>query len=169
MLRGIKPRYGKFAVTGNHEYYAGLDKALEFTRGAGFSLLHGASVDIGPIVIAGVDDRTGVQVRGERPVSDRQVLSKLDRAKFVLFLKHQPDPEPDALGAFDLMLSGHTHRGQIWPFTYFTMLFYPLNAGRYDLGQGSILYVSRGTGTWGPPIRFLSSPQVTIVELVRKR
>ena len=169
MLRGIKPRYGKFAVTGNHEYYAGLDKALEFTRGAGFSLLHGASVDVGPIVIAGVDDRTATQMSRQRPASDREVLSKLDRAKFVLFLKHQPDPEPDALGAFDLMLSGHTHRGQIWPFTYFTMLFYPLNAGRYDLGQGSILYVSRGTGTWGPPIRFLSPPQVTIVELVRKR
>ncbi len=167
MLREIQPRYGKFAVTGNHEYYAGLDKALEFTRASGFTLLRGEAVDVGPIVIAGVDERTAVQMLGLRPAPDREVLSKLDRAKFTLFLKHQPDPDPDALGGFDLMLSGHTHRGQIWPFTYFTLLFYPLNAGRYDLGQGSMLYVSRGSGTWGPPIRFLSPPQVTIVELVR--
>jgi uncharacterized protein len=169
LLQGIRPRYGKFAVTGNHEYYAGLDKALEFTQASGFTLLRHEAVDIGPIVVAGVDDRTAMQVSGERPASDREVLSRSDRTKFVLFLKHQPDPDPDALGAFDLMLSGHTHRGQIWPFTYFTRLFYPLNAGRYELGQGSILYVSRGTGTWGPPIRFLSPPQVTVVELVRKR
>jgi predicted MPP superfamily phosphohydrolase len=168
LLQDIRPRYGRFAVTGNHEYYAGLDKALEFTRGAGFTLLRGAAVDAGPIVVAGVDDRTALQAAGERPASDRQVLSQLDRAKFILFLKHQPQPDPDTVGAFDLMLSGHTHRGQIWPFRYFTELFYPLNAGRYDLGQGSVLHVSRGTGTWGPPIRFLSPPQVTIVELVRK-
>jgi uncharacterized protein len=167
-LQEIRPRYGKFAVTGNHEYYAGLDKALEFTQAAGFTLLRGEAVEAGPIVVAGVDDRTALQVAGVRPASDRQVLSQLDRAKFILFLKHQPQPDPDTVGAFDLMLSGHTHRGQIWPFRHFTQLFYPLNAGRYDLGQGSVLHVSRGTGTWGPPIRFLSPPQVTIVELVRK-
>jgi predicted MPP superfamily phosphohydrolase len=167
-LQEIRPQYGKFAVTGNHEYYAGLDKALEFTRAAGFTLLRGEAVEAGPIVVTGVDDRTALQVAGERPASDRQVLSRLDRAKFILFLKHQPQPDPGTVGAFDLMLSGHTHRGQIWPFRYFTQLFYPLNAGRYDLGQGSILYVSRGTGTWGPPIRFLSPPHVTIVELIRK-
>lgn len=167
-LREIRPRYGKFAVTGNHEFYAGLDKALEFTRAAGFTLLRGEAADAGPIVVAGVDDPTASQVLGERPASDRQVLSTLDRAKFILFLKHQPRPDPDAVGAFDLMLSGHTHRGQIWPFRYLTQLFFPLNAGHYDLGQGSVVYVSRGTGTWGPPIRFLSPPQVTIIELVRK-
>jgi predicted MPP superfamily phosphohydrolase len=169
LLQEIRPQYGKFAVTGNHDYYAGLDRALEFTRGAGFAVLRGEARDIGPIGIAGVDDHTGVYMLGERPTSDRDVLSALDPAKFILFLKHQPDPHPGALGRFDLMLSGHTHQGQIWPFRYFTRIFYPLNAGRYELGRGSILYVSRGSGTWGPPVRFLSPPEVTIIELVRKR
>jgi predicted MPP superfamily phosphohydrolase len=69
---------------------------------------------------------------------------------------------------YDLMLSGHTHKGQIWPFTYFSARAHLLHAGRYDIGKGSIVYTSRGTGTWGPPIRFLSPPEVTVIELVRK-
>ncbi len=168
LLQEIRPKYGKFAITGNHEYYAGIEKALKFTRQSGFTMLRGDSRDLGPIGIAGVDDRTGVRLGVDRPESDQTVIEALDRRKFVLFLKHQPLPDPDAIGRFDLMLSGHTHKGQIWPFTYLSMLTYPMNAGRYDLGKGSVLRVSRGTGTWGPPIRFLSSPEVTVIELVRK-
>lgn len=168
LLQEVKPRYGKFAVTGNHEYYAGLEKSLEFTRQAGLTLLRNEALDLGVITIAGVDDRTGVQLKVEQPESDRALLARLDRSKFTLFLKHQPKPDADALGLFDLMLSGHTHRGQIWPFTYLSMLSYPLNAGRYELGKGSVLYTSRGSGTWGPPIRFLAPPEVTVIELVRK-
>ncbi len=168
LLQEIKPRYGKFAITGNHEYYAGLEAALKFTREAGFTLLLNEARDIGPINIAGVNDRAGAQLKVDGPRPDREVLSKLDRKKFVLFLKHQPHPDADAIGMFDLVLSGHTHKGQIWPFTFISTLAHPLQAGRYDLGRGSILYTSRGTGTWGPPIRFLSPPEVTVIELVRK-
>jgi uncharacterized protein len=169
LLQDIHAKHGKFAITGNHEYYAGLDTALEFTRLAGFTMLRDEAQDIGPIVIAGVDDRTSVQVRLGKPATDRDVLSPLDRKKFVLFLKHQPHPDADAIGLFDLALSGHTHKGQIWPFTYLSKRAHPLHAGRYDLGKGSIIYVSRGTGTWGPPIRFLAPPEVTVIELVRKK
>ena len=86
----------------------------------------------------------------------------------MLFLKHQPHPDADAIGMYDLMLSGHTHKGQIWPFTYFSQRAHPLHAGRYDVGKGSVVYTSRGTGTWGPPIRFLAPPEVTVIEVVRK-
>jgi predicted MPP superfamily phosphohydrolase len=168
LLQDIQAKHGKFAITGNHEYYAGLDAALEFTRHAGFTMLRGEARDIGPIVIAGVDDRTSVQMKMGRPVTDHDVLSKLDRKKFVLFLKHQPHPDENAIGLFDLMLSGHTHKGQIWPFTYISRRAHPLHAGRYDVGKGSVVYTSRGTGTWGPPIRFLSPPEVTVIEVVRK-
>jgi len=65
-------------------------------------------------------------------------------------------------------LSGHAHKGQIFPFTLVTRIIFPLNAGDYDLGKGSLLHVSRGSGTWGPPVRFLAPPEVTIIELVRK-
>jgi predicted MPP superfamily phosphohydrolase len=168
-LRRVKPRFGKFAVTGNHEYYAGIEKALEFTKQAGFTLLRGEALGAGAINIAGVDDPTGVQMKIEKPVSEKELLSGLDRSKFTLFLKHRPRIDREAEGFFDLQLSGHTHKGQIWPFTYVSMISYPLNDGRYDLSGGAVLYVSRGSGTWGPPIRFLSPPQVTIIDLVRKK
>ncbi len=136
----------------------------------GFTMLRGESRDLGVIQIAGVDDRAAVQTKTGTPAPDRVALAKTDRSKkFVLFLKHQPHPDPDAIGMYDLMLSGHTHKGQIWPFSYFSQRAHPLHAGRYDLGKGSIIYVSRGTGTWGPPIRFLAPPEVTVIELVRKK
>ena len=169
LLQEVDARYGKFAITGNHEYYAGLDKALAFTRACGFTLLRGAAVSSGVINIAGVNDPTGVQMKLEKPVSEKALLASLPRHKFTLLLKHQPRLDRDALGFFDLQLSGHTHKGQIWPFTWLSALTYPLNAGRFDLANGSVLYVSRGTGTWGPPIRFLSPPEVTVIELVRKK
>ncbi len=169
LLREVDARYGKFAITGNHEYYAGLDKALAFTRDCGFTVLRGTAVSSGVINIAGVNDPAGVQLKLEKPVSEKTLLSELPRGKFTLLLKHQPRLDRDALGLFDLQLSGHTHKGQIWPFTYLSALTYPLSAGRFDLANGSVLYVSRGTGTWGPPIRFLSPPEVTVIELVRKR
>lgn len=169
LLQDIKPKYGKYAITGNHEYFAGIEKALEFTRQAGFTMLRNEAKDVGGITIAGVDDRTAVRMHEGRLVADRSVLEPLDRKKFILFLKHQPLPDPGDAGLFDLMLSGHTHKGQIWPFTYVARTTYPLIAGTYDLGKSSLLHVNRGTGTWGPPIRFLSHPEVTIIELVRKK
>ena len=168
MFREITPTYGKFAIMGNHEYYAGTEKALEFIRDAGFTMLRDEAITSGPIILVGVDDRTGVQLKLRTAVPEQTLFAGLAREKFTLLLKHQPDIDPFSLGLFDLQLSGHTHKGQLFPFTLLTRLSYPLNAGRYDLGKGSLLYVNRGTGTWGPPIRFLAPPEVTVVELVKK-
>jgi predicted MPP superfamily phosphohydrolase len=169
LLQEVPAQYGKFAITGNHEYYAGIDTALEFIRHSGLTVLRGESRDLGVIQIAGVDDRAAIQTNSGTPAPDRVALARTDRTKkFVLFLKHQPHPDPDAIGMYDLMLSGHTHKGQIWPFTYVSKKAHPLHSGLYDVGKGSVVYTSRGTGTWGPPIRFLSSPEVTVIELVRK-
>ena len=167
LLREVKAPYGNYAITGNHEYYAGIEDALAFTRQAGFTILRGQAITAGPINIAGVDDPTGLQLKVDRPEPITTLLAKLPRDRFTLFLRHRPDVDHTA-GLFDLQLSGHTHKGQIYPFTYVSKIAYPLNAGRFDLPGGSILYVSRGTGTWGPPIRFLSPPQVTVIELIRK-
>lgn len=162
----IEAPHGKFAVTGNHEYYAGLTAALAFTKTCGFTLLQGTGRS-GIINIAGVNDPTGVRMGLEKPVSEKVLLAGLPRDKFTLLLKHQPRIDPEARGLFDLQLSGHTHKGQIFPFTYLSAIPYPMNAGRFDLDDRSVLYVSRGTGTWGPPIRFLAPPQVTVITLVR--
>jgi len=168
LLRGIKTKYGNYAITGNHEYFAGINTALAFTREAGFTILQNETLPVGPITLAGVDDRTAVQMKLEKPVSEKELLRAVPRDRFTLFLKHQPRIDRSTIGLFDLQLSGHTHKGQIFPFILLTRIFFPLNAGNYDLGRASLLHVSRGTGTWGPPIRFLSPPEVTIIELVRK-
>jgi len=159
----VQPRFGKFAVTGNHEFYAGLAKALDFTHKAGFVVLRDQLVggDL-PIAVVGVDYR-----RRGAPDNESDLLRPVRGDRFVLLLKHVPVVPEENLGTFDLQLSGHTHRGQIFPFRYVTGMVFPMQAGFYPLGQGSNLYTSRGSGTWGPPIRLGSPPEVTIVELVR--
>ncbi len=168
MLRDVHPRFGKYAITGNHEYYAGIGKALDFTTEAGFTVLQNEAKAVGPITIAGVDDLTAIQLHLTKAIPEQELLGKLPRDRFTIFLKHQPRIERATIGLFDLQMSGHTHKGQIFPFTLLTQLTFPMIAGDYDLGKGSLLHVSRGTGTWGPPIRFLAPPEVTVYELVRK-
>lgn len=169
LLRGVNTPYGKFAVTGNHEFYAGLDQALHFTEDAGFKVLRGEALNIGGILnIAGIDDPTGKRFGLSRGISERSLISKLPHEQFTILLKHQPVVDDSAGGFFDLQLSGHTHGGQIFPFNFLVGLFFPADFGLTRLEHGSYLYVSRGSGTWGPPIRFLSPPEVTIIELVHK-
>ncbi len=167
LLRDLTAPHGKFAVTGNHEFYAGLASSLAFTKGAGFTVLRGDTAEIGDfLVVAGVDDFTGrIYGTGEgRP--EAELLSGLTEDRFVVLLKHQPVVIASSPASFDLQLSGHTHRGQIFPFTLITALAFPYNSGFYELNGGARLYVSRGTGTWGPPVRFLARPEITIIDLV---
>jgi uncharacterized protein len=165
-FREIRPRYGKFAVTGNHEFYAGLDQALAFTARAGFIPLRGEVATIaGAVALAGVDDPTSRSLGSRGRLSDREVLSGGD-GRFTILLKHQPIVQKDAPGAFDLQLSGHTHRGQIFPFSLITRRFFAFHSGNYSLANGAQLHVSRGTGTWGPPVRFLSPPEITVIDLM---
>ena len=118
------------------------------TSKAGFRVLRNEVVQAGPITLAGVDDLTAAQFNVIRPLSERKLLEKLPRDRFTLFLKHQPRMEQSSFGLFDLQLSGHTHKGQIFPFTILVRMRFPMLAGDYDLGKGSRLHVSRGTGTW---------------------
>ncbi len=167
LLQEVTPRYGKFAITGNHEFYAGLDQALRFTENSGFKVLRGEAVS-GVINIAGVDDLRGRDFKSGIYVSEGELLSNLPREKFTLVLKHRPFVDRGARGLFDLQLSGHTHKGQIFPFYLLSRLLYPAS-GRHDHEDGSVLYFSRGTGTWGPPVRFLAPPEVTLIEIVREK
>ena len=169
MLKAINARYGKFAVTGNHEFFAGLEHALSFTQSAGFTVLRGETASAGGIMsIAGVDDPTGKYFGHYKGTPEKTLLSGLPKDRFTLLLKHTPIIDKNALGLFDLQLSGHTHGGQIFPFNLVVRLFFPQHAGLFHLPHSALLYVSRGSGTWGPPIRFLSPPEVTIIRLVHK-
>ncbi|MCJ7484284.1 MAG: metallophosphoesterase [Thermodesulfovibrionales bacterium] len=166
MLREINPRLGKYAITGNHEFYAGLDQSLNFSAQAGFTMLRGERVDLEGITIAGVDDPQARSFGLYRGKPEKDLLSEVPDSRFILLLKHRPLVDGNSRGLFDLQISGHVHRGQIFPFSIITGLYYQTQAGFATLSDGSSLYVSRGSGTWGPPIRFLSPPEVTVIDLV---
>ncbi len=169
ILARLHPPRGKFAITGNHEFYAGIRQSERFLKAAGFTLLRNESLSLdGLLNIVAVDDPAGKRRYLEKgQQEEKALLGDLNPEKFTLLLKHRPTVERDSLGRFDLQLSGHTHGGQIFPFNLITRLFYSKQSGLHRLDRGSVLYVSRGTGTWGPPMRFLSPPQVTLIELMR--
>lgn len=158
--RGLEPPLGKFAVVGNHEHYIGRETALDYLQRAGFLVLRDETVTVGGVRVAGALDPAWGRRR-----SDAQLLADDAPAALTLFLKHRPQVEGEAVGRFTLQLSGHTHRGQIFPFNLVTALAYPLQDGLHLLAPGCWLYTSRGTGTWGPPMRLLSPPEITLIEL----
>jgi len=167
LLNGITPRYGKFAITGNHEFYAGLNHSVQFIEESGFTLLRGEHSTIeGVMIVAGIDDPAGERYNQYRNISEKELLAGLPGDTFILLLKHRPVVDSSSVGFFDLQLSGHVHKGQIFPLSIITGFIYPTQEGLARLPGNSYLYVSRGTGTWGPPIRFLAPPEVTVIELV---
>ncbi len=169
MLQNIPTQYGKFAITGNHEFYAGLDRALAFTEKAGFIILRGEGITVSNLLnVVGVDDPARKRYVQGPPASEKALLEKMPKEKFTLFLKHQPVISSESLGMFDLQLSGHTHKGQIFPFNLVTKLYYRMHTGLSKVNGNALLYVSRGSGTWGPPVRFLSPPEVTIIDITHK-
>ena len=171
MLAILKPPMGKFAIAGNHEFYAGIRQSERFLKLAGFKLLRNEDFKLnGFLTIVGVDDPAGKRRYPENGMvgkKEKILLADADSERFTLLLKHRPTVEEESLGRFDLQLSGHTHGGQIFPFNLITGFFYPRQRGFYRLSKASTLYVNRGTGTWGPPMRFLSPPEVTLIELQR--
>lgn len=166
LLLKLNPRFGKFAVTGNHESYAGLDKGLLFTKRTGFKMLSYEGVKAGGIInIVGVDDPTVSRRLNINPPAEKAVLQRYSEKEFTLLLKHRPTVIPASVQFFDLQLSGHTHGGQIFPFNLVTKLVHPAKTGLSQVGYKTWLYVNRGIGTWGPPIRFLVPPELTVIEL----
>ena len=162
-FQSYAPPLGAYAVTGNHEYYAGLESSLRFLRNAGFTVLRGDSVKVGGIILAGVDDPSAAASGRQAGLPASKALASATADDFVVLLKHQPVVDGDT--PFDLQLSGHVHGGQIFPFVYLTWLSYRVHAGLTELADGRQLYVSRGAGTWGPPIRLLAPPEITLITI----
>lgn len=167
-FKQINPKLGKYAVLGNHEFYTGIKNSIEFLQDEGFIILRGKAININDIInIAGVDDPAGKPFNYIE-IAEKDLLKNLPENRFTILLKHQPRVDMEAVEHFDLQLSGHTHGGQIYPFRYLTRIFYPFPSGLVELSKDKFLYTSRGTGIWGPPIRFLSPPEITVIELCAK-
>lgn len=170
-LRKTPARLGKIAVTGNHEFYAGIKHSLKFMKEAGFTVLRGKGITIQNLInIAGVDDPTRRNKNfSETTASEREILSKLPSDIFTLLLKHRPRINKDSVGLFDLQLSGHAHNGQIFPFSLVMKLYFHVFSGHSKLPTDSAIHVSGGAGTAGPPVRVFSPPEITIIEVVSKK
>jgi predicted MPP superfamily phosphohydrolase len=153
ILRRLSAPLGIWAVTGNHEFHGADNKSIHMIDAAGFKLLRNRWVEVRPgFILAGVDDLTAKYRAGRDGDFISQTLAGRPPGATVL-LSHTPWQAERAAGAgAGLMLSGHTHGGQIWPFGYLTRRTYPLLGGRYEV-DGMPIIVCRGTGTWGPRMR----------------
>ncbi len=163
---GLTAPLGKFAVMGNHEYYAGVPYSLEFHKSAGFRMLRDEAVSPAPgVTLVGVDFRERVVPGAPGALDESSLFAKVPADDLVIMLKHVPYVQEGTVRRFALQLSGHTHNGQIFPFNLPTRVIYPYITGTYLLPGGGKLHVSRGTGSWGPPVRVLSPPEITVIEL----
>lgn len=163
----IKAPLGKFAVRGNHEFYAGEDLADHIAEQCGFTLLNNKAATVaGAVSLVGVDDPAGSDFSRQK---EESLLKKIPPQRYTVLLKHRPEVEPGNQSHFDLQLSGHAHGGQIFPFVFLVRWRYPLIDGLHNLSPAGHLYVSRGTGTWGPPVRILTPPEVTIIDLLPQK
>ncbi len=167
MLSQMDPPWGKFAVVGNHEYYAGLEHSLSFLKRAGFRILRGEVVTVaGLLNVAGVDDPDGERL-GYRVFTDElEVLRRANRSLYTILLKHRPVVQREALPYLDLVLAGHSHGGVLF-FVGYTVLriLFETDRGIKELSPGRFIIVSKGVGTGGPPMRLLSPPDVVVVTL----
>ncbi len=165
-LSRLHARWGAYAILGNHEYYAGADRVANILRVAKIRLLRNEiAVLPGGIQVLGVDDPAGYKRMGEpKPDFDR-LISSLDPRKPSILLYHPPRGfEKAAEGHVGLQLSGHTHGAQILPIRPVAQIWFPYLRGLHHLRE-SYLYVSRGIGTGGPPMRLGSPPEIVQIRL----
>ncbi len=170
-LAGLTARHGAFFVTGNHEYYSG-ERAWTAEIGRlGLRVLKNEHVilrhDGASLILAGVTDLSAHHFdAGQQSDPAAALQGSPSDAGAKILLAHQPNSATAAARAgFDVQLSGHTHGGQFWPWNHFVGFFQPFTAGLYRL-QNLWVYVSRGTGYWGPPNRFGVPPEITRVRLI---
>lgn len=166
-LQALRAPLGVWAVLGNHDVYSGPDRSAGIMRQAGYHVLHDTSELAAPgLRVAGVDD---LGVRGGGKVAGAAVgeaLRDLRRGtEGCIFISHTPDGmELAAEAGAGLMLCGHTHGGQIWPFSYLVKLRFPTLAGQFRFGAMNLI-VSRGAGTWGPRMRLWQPGEIWLVTL----
>jgi predicted MPP superfamily phosphohydrolase len=166
----LKAKHGVAFVTGNHDYYSRADPWCAKVSELGMDVLRNRwrwiEADGGRFALAGVDDHRGDPLRGGGSDLARALAGIPDDAAIVL-LAHDPTTFLAAARTdVDLQVSGHTHGGQIWPFSLLVRVAVPFLAGLYRRGKAQ-LYVSRGTGFWGPPIRIGARGEITELTLVR--
>ena len=169
-LQQINSVSGKFFVTGNHEYYSGVIEWIEEVKRLGFSVLLNEHIVIARgqarVVLAGVTDYRGGNFFKSHHSDPRKALNGAPPAAVKILLAHQPKNIFDAAKAgYDLQISGHTHGGQFFPWNLLVGFAQPYVSGLHT-HQNTRIYVSRGTGYWGPPMRVGSPSEITLIKLM---
>lgn len=165
-LRGLKAKYGVYAVTGNHEYIGGVEPACEYLTEHGIKMLRDSAVKIdNSFYVIGREDRAIGGFAGKTRKALVDIMEGIDKSLPLILLDHQPAHLEEAeQQGFDLQLSGHTHHGQFFPVNLITKRMYEVSWG-YKKKGNTHYYVSCGVGSWGPPIRIGNTPEVLEVEL----
>lgn len=168
-LKNLHSRYGVYFIVGNHEYFHGVEKIIEAVKIRGIRVLENESVYIGEkgngFNLAGVHDLFGYRMQSYEPNLSQALSNKVKNAP-TLLLAHQPKFIQEVQSGVDLMLSGHTHGGQIYPFRFLVALNQPYISGLHQHTKELQIYVSKGTGFWGPPMRLGASSEITCLTLV---
>ena len=172
-LKDLHANVGKYFVTGNHEYYSGVDRWLDKTDQLGLTNLIDSHDVItrgsDSITIGGVTDYRSSTIKPDHKSDANKAFYGAPKDIPKILLAHQPWSIFNAHEAgTDLQLSGHTHGGQFWPFTYAVRMANPYTAGLHD-HNGTWIYVNRGTGYWGPPMRLGVNSEITLVTLEQKK
>lgn len=160
-LENIRSKNGVVAITGNHEYIGGVDKACEYLAGHGVIFLRDRILRLNDgVFLVGREDRTLSQFPGMKRKPLDEIMADVDKSYPVILMDHQPFHLEEAAGnGADLQVSGHTHHGQLWPFNYITEAIYEVSWGHKQVGQTHVV-VSSGVGTWGPPVRIGNHPEI---------
>ncbi|WP_139493141.1 metallophosphoesterase [Campylobacter armoricus] len=166
LLENFKSKYGTYYVYGNHEYYNNINTIGQKLKTLkNFKVLEDESIDFGDFTLSGTLDLSAKRL-GCKESSIEKIKTQINQEKVNILITHQPKyVKTYDVSNFDLILSGHTHAGQIFPFSLLVYLEQGFVYGLYKLSKDSLLYVSSGAGFWGPAVRFLAPSEIALIRL----
>ena len=165
-LKELKAPLGVYGITGNHEYIGGVEPAVNYLENHGITLLRDSVIKINnSFYLAGREDRDINRFSGDTRLPVEELLKDTPRDLPIILMDHQPyELGKSAAAGASLQVSGHTHHGQIWPLNYITRAVYEISRG-YGNINGMHVYVSNGLGTWGPPVRIGTRPEIVFFQI----
>ncbi|RPI16843.1 MAG: metallophosphoesterase [Ignavibacteriae bacterium] len=166
ILKLIKSKLGVYAITGNHEYIGGVEPAVKYLVAHDIIELRDQIVNLDDsFYIVGREDRSARGFGGKQRKPLNELMGNIDRNCPIILMDHQPGKLHEAQdNGVDLQVSGHTHHGQLFPFNFITKKIYELSYGYKKIGN-THYYVSCGVGTWGPPVRTSSRPEIVEIKM----